>query len=250
MNSLRHSESWIYAACVTLLLGRSWQYWFWDTAFHATFPAMEIIAGSLFLATLAGLLFFRKKRWVSLVLLASSVVFAGQFLLAFPQKEYQWAYLVEHSLAILTPVICLLWTSNPKAATPLAQWATALTFWGHGVYALGGPYPTPSHFLFMTTEVMGISPESAVHFLRFAGFMDLAVVAALIFPGPAKGLLLYAACWGMATALARPWAYVSLSTLGEDLHRWAMEAVFRVPHSLVPLAIWIRTSWEEGNRPN
>jgi hypothetical protein len=151
---------------------------------------------------------------------------------------WRWVDALEHTLAWSTPL--LLWAVYRGIAgwSLAAKVAVAATFTGHGLFALGWPYATPPHFFFMTQSILGVSQESARVILQVAGTFDLVVSIGTFVPQIARLALLYAVFWGSLTALARPLAYVELESLLPDLHRWLMECIWRLPHALVPLALF------------
>lgn len=245
MNYLRTPDVYFKAAVIALLSGRLWQYLFWDTPYHAWSPAVAwLLGGWMLMALLATLLDLR--RWCLLLLGGATAILAGQFVWAWALRDFPWPYLVEHGLAIFTPLILVLWVEKKDPQLWLARIATALTFLGHGCYALGWPFPTPPHFLHMTQHLTGLEVEGALVLLQVVGLIDLIIVGVLLLNLPFKGWLLYAAFWGLATAFARPITYVTPETFGGDLHRWAMEMVFRLPHGLVPLGMWWASLKREG----
>lgn len=227
-------------ATAALLLGHAWQYvgfpppagpvWAWYLA-----ATVALIGGLAVLGSPPRTL----PAATHLALLAVPALLA-QTLASAARTQWELAQLIEHTLQWTTPL--WLWLVLRRPALPAVgigmKLAIALTFTGHGLYALGWPYGRPGHFIAMTQEILGL-PEAGVRwYLTTAGILDLIVSVGIFFPRLARPLLLYAAVWGLLTALARPLAYVTLEHLGPDLHRWVPEMLFRLPHSLVPLALW------------
>lgn len=154
---------------------------------------------------------------------------------------HEWALsqLIEMTLRWSTP---LLWLG--LAIWPFERWkkattlAIALTFTGHGLYALGWPYPTPSGFFVMTQNILGISALEAQWFLRVAGGLDLIVLVSLFIPPLARPALFYACFWGLVTATARSMAFVEMDASWTENMRWLAETIVRLTHGLTPLALW------------
>ncbi len=235
------SITWLRWAVISLLIGRIWQYFFWLTPYHDWGEGWSWQVGAgLFLLVAAVLVGSRQRRGLLVVLAISSLILLGQALSGWVAHRYEFPHLIEHSLAWSSPLLLGLALWRPGHRPSWARIAVGLTFTGHGLYALGWPYPTPPHFQYMTQTLLGAEAGEAQLFLRIAGGLDLLIAVGIFLPQVAQPLLLYACCWGLATAWARPLAYVALDSWGEDLHRWGMEMVFRLPHSLVPLALW----WE------
>jgi hypothetical protein len=161
----------------------------------------------------------------------------AQMLLQVATQGFRLPDLMEHTLGWASPWLLLLAASGHQAWPLLARIAVALTFTGHGLFALGWPWPLPPHFGYMTTRITGLTPEGAQWLLRLAGSLDLLVSVGIFMPRLAKPALVYAIIWGGLTALARPTAYVLWPSFWPDLHRWGMEMAWRLPHALVPLAI-------------
>ncbi|MEO1448216.1 MAG: hypothetical protein AAFV07_01745, partial [Bacteroidota bacterium] len=127
---------------------------------------------------------------------------------------------------------------------PYTRWelwskiAIALTFTGHGLYALGLPYATPSGFFVMTQEILGLTAAQAQIFLQIAGGLDLIVLVALFIPPLARSALFYATFWGLVTAFARSLAFVDWEASWLENLRWLSETIVRLSHGLIPLALW------------
>ena len=99
-------------------------------------------------------------------------------------------------------------------------------FLGHGYYAL----QIDPGFQVLLAGSTGLSTTSVVWLLPLIGLLDLAIAeSALARPIPA--VLVYAALWGFATALARP--------ISGETEIWAF--IERWPNCAVPLALlWVR----------
>lgn len=176
----------------------------------------------------------------------------GLFLLAllyWKNKSYQIGQLIEYSLQIGTPLF-FLWALQGLTSR---QWwiirvAIALTFIGHGLYAVGF-HPQPGVFLQMTMSGLAVSQEVAGKILVIAGGLDFLVAFLILLPQrPLARLgLYYCVFWGLLTTLARVWSNGELYGLESVLNRWMWESIYRVPHFLVPLALlvaWKRPATE------
>lgn len=86
-------------------------------------------------------------------------------------------------------------------------------FLGHGIFAL----QAKQRFVEMLTATTGIQGELAVSVMRIIGGLDVVVaILALVFPF--RLMLLWAAFWGFATALARP---IAGDPIWDFIERWA-----------------------------
>jgi hypothetical protein len=220
-----------------LLLGRGWQYIFWATPWSTPGPWLGVVLGLG-----AGWLGWHLLRgrsansWLGLV----GLVLLAHLGWKVAEHGWRWVDAIEHTLAWSTPLLLWACLSNLSRWSLAAKLAIAATFTGHGLFALGWPYPTPAHFVFMTQSILGVDTDTALGFLRVAGSLDLVVSVAIFLPKVSRPALIYAVIWGSLTALARPMAYVAADSWLADLHRWAMEMLWRLPHALVPLALWYR----------
>ena len=127
----------------------------------------------------------------------------------------------------------------------LLKLAVALTFFSHGLYAIGY-YPISAGFIEMCINILPISEDQAMVFLHLAGIFDF-MVCILIFLPFRKAILIglaYCTIWGLATAFARPMAYFYIDFWQESLQRWLFEALYRFVHGLVPLILFLYYWWE------
>ncbi|MDX2247933.1 MAG: hypothetical protein SF052_14200 [Bacteroidia bacterium] len=234
-----------------LLLGRGWQFVFYDTPFHrwldssSPTPWMIPAIGVFWLicATLAGVVKPGEKLLYGLLIISSLLLMAMTFAL-WQGSSYQFAQLIEQTAQWATPLLLIYAlmsaSMNHSGAGPsvekLILVTTALVFTGHGLYA-SGIFPQPANFHYMVTSILGISGVSASWFLRVAGIMDFVVSAAIFIPRLRRVGLAYMAVWGLLTALARVIAYVELTDLGATLFEWLPQVLFRLPHGLLPLVV-------------
>jgi len=228
---------WLTLGTALMLLGRAWQYAFWESPWSEMVAWLGPILG-LAAVLLAATLVWQRPSTPLLWLAAWLLLWQVGAKVA--DHGWRWVDGLEHTLAWSTPL--LLWAARQSLSrwSLAAKVAVAATFTGHGLFALGWPYPTPPHFVFMTQSILGVTQETALGFLRLAGSLDLVVSVAMFLPQTSRLALAYAVFWGSLTALARPLAYVATESLLEDLHRWAMEMLWRLPHALVPGALWLQ----------
>lgn len=153
-----------------------------------------------------------------------------------PAPPLVWsAQVAEHALQLGSPL--LPWLA-PRLRSRVAQLLVALTFAGHGVFALALG-PTPAHWYLLVERSLALSEPAARYVLFAAGVADFAValvlVVDLVFPLPTlRRIALSHACfWGSATALARSWAFFELATPLVAL-QFAPETLRRSGHGLVP----------------
>ena len=195
---------------------------------------------------LTGLLIFGYRRvpvrwlWISAILSSLGLLFyaASDYL----DKGYQLAQWIEYAAQIAMPVLMvfLLHKGVNRRWLFVAKVAIALTFIGHGLYALGY-FPVPGHFVYMTTAILGVSDSGARDLLFVAGVLDLVAVVFLFVPKIDKYALMYCILWGFLTALARPVAYIQPGPVfWIGLHQSVYEFFVRLPHFMLPLCtLWL-----------
>lgn len=269
----------LQAATACVFAGRAWQHLFWDAPYRELFwdasimqffveqwtswtwheyvtdPAVDegirnlIVATGLLYAfcTIVAVLirklpgFFRFFLWMG----AASLVFLA--FLYMKDHFYHFGQFLEYSLQFGSPLFLLIALRTGRIDTPLAFWmkmATGLTFACHGLYAIGF-YPVPGSYLEMTIRILGISQDAAVSFLKIMSILDFVVLVGVFLPLRwAKWVFLYAAAWGLATSLARIFGNFYWDFAWNSLHQWAFETVYRLPHFLIPFALW---TYAQGN---
>lgn len=115
----------------------------------------------------------------------------------------------------------------------------ALTFTCHGLYAVGY-YPRPFNFVDMSMNSLGISESNAIQYLNVVGFLDFIIAIGLFLPWKISRFALgYAILWGTLTTSARLVSYLEIDQFATLLHQWGFEALYRLPHFLIPCAAWL-----------
>lgn len=270
-------------ATAALFLGRAWQHLRWDAPYrtllwdeslmkgfvesvlgmswsdYVTSSSLDqgiqifikIIGGYLVLAAVAVFLLQLLPR------LAKWIIGIGGFILLlvsylyFKEHFQQAGLFIEYTLQWGTPFLLLYafgsdrWTKRWQF---LAVLATALTFVGHGLYAVGW-YPRPGHFVQMTLTITGMSEPNCVLFLQIAGVLDFIAALGLFIPVHRIRMIsaAYMLGWGMATTAARLWANWVPAFWLNTLEQWIHEVVYRFPHFLLPLILlltWYRV-WQQ-----
>lgn len=186
----------------------------------------------------------RQRSWWQLALLGiggtllMTVVSYAKYLSA----NSQLPMFVEHGGQILMPLLLVLGLSlgaRHWVTRGMALLAVITTFAGHGSYALG-LWPTPANFYGMISVVLHVDYEWARFILRTAGLLDFVVCVGLFIPWVRRGCALYAALWGLLTAIARPVAGMSPSLYYWGADQFVHEAVLRAPHFVIPLYLfWV-----------
>lgn len=240
--ALLWDEAWMKAP-VEAMLGISWREYVSSNVVDAFIDGLVSATGWFYLlCALAALFIGRLGRvgrailWIgaaNLIFLAAlyckeKFLFIGQFF------EYTLQWGAPAMLAIISKAPEKEWSPRFVLAVKVA---IALTFTCHGLYAVGF-YPRPGNFLEMVMNILPLNETGAIHFLNTAGALDFALSIALFLPGRFPFFALaYASFWGLATSIARFWAYFHLEYWDSALLQWLHEAVMRFPHFLIPLAL-------------
>ena len=196
----------------------------------------------------------RPRAWLQF----SGLAVGGLCLAALAYSKYLTAarelpMLVEHAAQVASPVLlalALACGAKHRAVIAATTGAVIMTFAAHGAYALGW-WPTPASFYAMATVVLGTDEATTTAILRSAGALDLLICVGLLAPRLRRGCMLYAATWGLLTALARPVAGMSLDLRFWGADQFLYEAMVRAPHFTLPLylaLIW-RRPLARGDQP-
>lgn len=255
------------------LLGFNWKEWVTSAAVDQGINTLDFIAG-LFLVV-SGILILLVQWWTrfqerigSLMLRCLPIVLwilLIQYFLYFKESFWQVGNLMEHSLQLLALPLwffvlitgSLGWSSIGAAPKP-NEWKTflrvirlaiAFTFIGHGFYA-AGIHPVPANFVLMTQSGLGVGESSARSILFVVGILDFVAAGLLLLPRKKAWFIAlgWIIPWAILTTLARLWSYGGLVDRQTLVTQWIPEVIIRLPHVLVPLALWmiLRASLEEG----
>lgn len=221
-------------------LGVSWEAYVGDVRTDQAIILVVKVVGLVYIA-LAGICLSaaentRGRQFILLV--------GGGLLVLLAYAKYldhlrYWPQALEYSAQVSAPV--LLWLALRRGV--LDPWvsrgavvAVSLTFFAHGLYALGY-FPTPQNFTTMTMTLLGVSDDGAAAWLRVMGGIDLVIAVGIFIPGARVPLLFYATAWGFMTALARPLAGMRAFYPWWGADQYLHEALYRVPHFALPLFV-------------
>lgn len=225
------------------ILGYDWSTYLNELASDSRVGELVTISGIIFLCCAAAVWILPKWK-KALVPLIGLGVLQLLFLSFLYWKEHFFiiAQFIEYTLQWTTPLF-LLYFIKHKEASPtivlLLKIAVALTFIGHGLYALGLFFPVPGNFTVMTVQILGVGQEQALQFLFWAGVLDMIVGVGVFLPHKwSKWIILYAVLWGLATTAARIWAHFYIDNLEFVFWRWVPETLFRFPHFLMPFLLF------------
>lgn len=193
----------------------------------------------------------RKRSWFQMAaLLGGSGLLTLLSYAKYVASQRQLPMFIEHGGQILVPVVLVLAVAKGirhRSTVTTAIVAVIATFAGHGSYALG-LWPTPPLFFAMTSLILGVEYEAARTILLIAGMLDFVVCIGILVPGVRCPCALYAAGWGLLTAIARPWAGMSWSLNYWGADQYLHEAILRAPHFLLPLYL-VFVWWQPSPSP-
>ena len=223
---------------VNHVLGMNWGTYISSMTVNAWIEGISVGFGVFYLlSAIAALVAQPKRKWTAVLIIIGIVSLCFLAFLNWLEKFMSIGQLLEFALQIGTPLF-LYWTifKPQKRLVLFIKIAIALTFIGHGLYALGW-YPVPVHFVQMLINTFGIEEQVAMTFLKIAGILDLVIAVGIFVPQTSRACLWYCVIWGTMTAFARLVAnfdgYIPL----ESLHRWWFEVVFRLVHGGIPLLL-------------
>jgi hypothetical protein len=153
---------------------------------------------------------------------------------AFIHAQYVPEQIVEHAIKIGLPIWFFMVIHEKIVLVHLTKVLIALTFIGHGVFALGLNY-IPGNFISMTVTLLNVDSEKAEYFLFAVGLLDVIAAFAIFYTSFRKPALVYMIVWGFITALAR--AFYGFETSGsiDGVLYFIGNTVYRLPHGLIPL---------------
>lgn len=263
-----------------VFFGRGWEHLFWDAPFRAVLwdqSLMEGIITSLTSMTwkeyatsanvnsvidssikLVGIVYL-VCAIISLTIKShhkklSIILWVGVFLLIilsflfYKSKFYKFGQFIEYSCQMFSPVFLLLlliYKVQLNKLNVLLKIAVALTFIGHGLYALG-VYVTPGIWIDMamsSLNFVGLYPsENQVeNIIYIAGILDIVLAFGIFLPNKwSIPFIIWAAIWGLLTALSRIVGFMNFDTSWHTFFQWIPQTIMRLPHALIPLAtLWL-----------
>jgi hypothetical protein len=260
---------WLKILCLFVFMGRAWQHLRWDAPYRAFFwseailsPVFKLMGWSwqhyvthsdiyiangikvigvfLLIAALCSLLASPKSRLPRFVLPISGVLLIILALMYSKEKGFYIGEFIEYGAQVACPWLLYATVYRPNFTLVRLKLglkiAIALTFLGHGLYAIGY-YPVPSIFQQMMVNTFGFSEMAAKQWLYIAGVLDIAVAVGIFLPYLKTPLLVYAAVWGFITALARIVANYDANIPAYSVDLWLFEVLYRLPHGGLPLLL-------------
>ena len=260
----------ILKCCVSLtLLARGWLTWKWDSPIRGLFwredwwgglidwkkfatesdsaitMGLETVGLIMMVsAVIPWLASFSWLKWTGWLLIPAAGILMVDSLARFADSGNELGMAIEHTLQWSSPLFLLaaLYLDNSKRQrswTLLIYVAIALTFIGHGFYAMGF-HSVPLKFQTMTTTLLKLSESGALIFLSIAGYLDFLAAIGLFIPGRIRtASVIYTIAWGALTAFARV-------AVGPGLDPWLMETLVRSSHWMIPLVVLLLSSSKQS----
>lgn len=152
--------------------------------------------------------------------------------------------MIEHALQFFLPVFWMAVVQNAdrinhKSWLYTLKIVLALTFIGHGIFAVGLNI-VPQNFIDMTTVSLYLNEPQAISLLFVMGIWDFIVAILLFMPFRSiqKWSFFYMVAWGGITAFARMyWQIDQIGTTDFWLQN-TPNTVYRLPNGLIPLFLF------------
>lgn len=178
-----------------------------------------------------------KKIPIFVWICCALVLFANTFG-AFIHSKFVPEQIIEHALKIGMPLWFFAAIHEKPILTNLTKALLALTYIGHGVFALGLNY-VPDNFINMTVTILNLNQESAVNFLFIIGLIDILAAVAIYFSPFRKPALVYMIIWGSITALARAFYAFETAESFEGILSGIANTIYRLPNGVLPFIVFI-----------
>jgi len=204
----------------------------------------DILGFFLLTAGLAAAVFGLSNRLQRWLLGGAFAILLSINLLVWKEHFWQVGQLLELSVLTASPLVYLYYgaagAQQRASAYRLIRWLIALTFIGHGLYAVGF-HAVPANFVLMVQAGLGVGEGVARDLLLMVGFLDFIAAALLLLPfrEARRAALLWIIPWALLTTTARLWSYGGLVSSTTLLTQWVPEVVIRLPHVFLPVAIWV-----------
>ncbi len=197
-----------------------------------------LFAVYLFLTSLVVLFYQRFTKILPALLYGATFLLFLSSVGAFIDSHFLPEQMVEHALQLGLPVVFGMLIQNKlkkKNAIKSLEILTALTFIGHGFFALG-INGVPDNFIEMTTRIMSLSDSGAIELLFWVGLLDVVLAVLIFVPILNQLAYCYMLVWGVLTSLARIYPpVIGLDFVLVDLPN----CIYRLPHGLIPALLLV-----------
>jgi len=209
----------------------------WDRAIQIFIKLMGVVY--LLCAAVCVSICFQSRKYAKFLIVGSFFLFFLSFIY-YIDKFFRLGEWFEYTVQWMSPLVLYMLVMKEAKVYALGLYmrvAVALTFAGHGLYAIGF-YPVPGHFIDMIIMSLHVQESTAVMLLQWAGWLDLVIALLILAPFVYHYAALYAFGWGILTAIARVWANYDPTLPFGSLYQWLPETLIRIPNAIMPLAIY------------
>lgn len=226
-------KSWLFWASFFLLAAKAISYWLYPKDFlNLDFLNSKILAWPLFLITFWFINSSKKKQVIPAFL--AFLLFFIDNCDSFYRSGFLPHQFIEHTLMMFTPLLAVYYDAdNDKKSIFFVALATALTFIGHGVFAVSWN-AIPPHFEAMTKYILGLEGVQVKIFLLCMGILDFVAAFFLFLKPLRKTAIIYMIIWGVLTSFAR-----FIYGFNDDIIHGALGTFYRFPHFIAPLTLYI-----------
>jgi hypothetical protein len=211
--------------------------------------------GIVFVLAAVVILFYeRLSRFKWIIYLAVFFLFTT-YMGYFMAKHFKmWGMLLEHALQFVTPLLFILWSKQQyNKAVYIGIWATALTFYFHGLFAMGY-YPQPGKFVDLVIASTGLTEDVTRFLLNVVGYLDIILAVVIVIPflyfteqimehKIVRYVFLtfmgYTVLWGFFTSLARVYSSFRSDMILHWMDQYWLEFLVRIPHFMIPLVLFL-----------
>lgn len=271
-------------ATFCVFFGRAWQHLLWDAPYrslfwdqalmepivtslsnlswkaYATSPNTDFLIQSLIkfnglvylICAIVALVITKNHKKLAKVLWVGTALLVFLSLLYYKAKFYKIGQFIEYSCQMSAPIflyVTLFYQVQKRKLNFALKVAIALTFIGHGFYAIGW-YTRPGHFVDMAMNSLHfikipINQDQTIQLLYWAGVLDMVVAIGIFLPKKwALPFLVWAFIWGGLTTFARVVSYMYVDPSFHTFLQWMPQTIMRMPHLLIPLvSIALTLGW-------
>jgi len=238
----------IMSSFITNFTSYSWTDYVTSPTVDLSIKILTKITGAFYIfCSIATLVLKPKNINIGKLLIVGAVLLTILSTLFYKEKFLKFGQFIEYSCQMFSPLFLYLMlyvNINQKKITLLLKIAIALTFFGHGLYALG-VYITPGYWTDMamsSLRFIGLYfSESEVNkIIYYAGIIDMAIVVGVFLPKKITyPFLIWAAIWGLLTALSRVVGYTNIYPNWSTFTQFLPQTIYRLPHFFIPLAAFL-----------
>jgi len=236
----------IMEGLINVLTGLQWNEYASSATYNFIIDVSIKITGFFYLLCAVASLFINvKHKRLGKLLVLGSLLLIILSLVFYKNKFLQFGQFIEYSCQMFSPLFLygmLFYKVHLKKLNFVLKWAIALTFAGHGLYALG-VYPTPGMWIDMSLSSLnfvGLYPSvnQIQNIIYWAGIVDMVIAIGIFLPNKwSAPFLIWAFTWGLLTALSRVIGFMNIDPSWHTFLQWLPQTIMRLPHALIPLAV-------------